>query len=216
MKNNESIFWGIALIIIGVVFLGNNLELWNLNIFFDGWWTLFIIVPSIRGLFSKDSFAWSFVTLAFGVLMLLANQNVIAWGMVWKLFVPVIIIVVGLYLILVNRKRIKIDSKNAKKYVAVFSGIEEKIKEIVCDFRMVAVFGGIELDLRKAKIDKEIIINAVTVFGGIDLKLPDNVNLVINGLPIFGGVDNKYDNDGNQNVTIQINYVCIFGGIDLL
>lgn len=36
---------GIVLIILGPIVGGNTLGITNINIFFDGWWTLFIIVP---------------------------------------------------------------------------------------------------------------------------------------------------------------------------
>ena len=125
--------------------------------------------------------------------------------------------VIGLSLILGNNKKEKkVINKNAKDYVAVFSGIDEKIKAIVSDFRTIAIFGGIELDLSKSIIDKDIVINAVTIFGGIDIKIPDNVNIVINGLPIFGGVEKRSLASKDTKINIYLNYICIFGGIDIL
>ncbi len=213
MNNKSSLFWGLVLIVVGVLFLGNNLSWWDINIFFKGWWSLFIIVPSIYGLFDNTSRSGSLISLGVGVLLLLAAQDIISYGMIWKILMPLIIIVIGLSLIFNNGKKKKMD-KNAKEYVAVFGGIDEKIKELVSDFKVVSVFGGVDLDLRKAKIDKDIYIEAITVFGGIDIKLPDNVKLKVSGLPIFGGVENKYNDDGE--VTITIHYTCIFGGMDLM
>ena len=77
---------------------------WDFSIFFDGWWTLFLIVPSIISLVRKEGMASSFLILALGILMLLASQNVIEWSMIWKIFVPLIIIVVGLSIIFGNRR----------------------------------------------------------------------------------------------------------------
>lgn len=209
-------FWGLVLIVVGVMFLGNNLDWWNINIFFDGWWSLFIIVPSIYGLFSRESISSSIIGVAVGVLLLLAAQDIIDWGMIWKILVPIFIIVIGLSFILgFHGKSKKINEKNAKEYIAVFSGVEEKIKEVVSDFRAVSIFGSVELDLRKAKIEKDIVINAITIFGGIDLKLPEGVTVKTSGVPIFGGVENKYENDDSK-ITVYINYTCIFGGIDII
>jgi len=210
-------FWGIIFIAIGIAFLGNNLSWWKVNLFFDGWWSLFIIVPSIYGLFNKESFSCSIISLAVGVLLLLAAQDIIDWGMIWKILVPVIIIVIGLTLIFGTfKKGKKITDKNAKEYIAIFSGVDEKLKEVISDFRCTSIFGGVDLDLRKAKIKNDIVIDAVTIFGGIDLKLPLGVKVKINGIPLFGGVENKYENDSDAKVTIYINYTCIFGGIDIL
>lgn len=212
MKNKSSVFWGLVLIIVGVLFLGNNLNWWDINIFFKGWWSLFIIIPSIYGLFERGSRSGSIISLAVGILLLLAAQDVIGYGMIWKILVPIIIIVIGLTLIFNNGKPKKM-AKNAKEYVAVFSGVDERINEVVSDFKAVSVFGGVDLDLRKAKIEKDLYIEAVSIFGGIDIKLPDNVKLQVSGVPIFGGVENKYNDDGN--ITITIHYTCVFGGVDL-
>lgn len=214
MKSKSSMFWGLILIVVGVLFLGNNLNWWDINIFFDGWWSLFIIIPSIYGFFDGTSRGGSLISLTVGVLLLLAAQDIIDYGMIWKILVPIIIIVIGLSLIFNNGKKKKMD-KNAKEYIAVFSGVDENIKELVSDFKVISVFGSVELDLRKAKIDKDIYIEAVTIFGGIDIKIPDNVKLQVSGIPIFGGVENKYK-DEEGNATITIHYTCVFGGIDLI
>ena len=54
MNNFKNIIWGIVLVTIGIIFGLNELNITNINIFFDGWWTLFIIVPCIIGLFNDD------------------------------------------------------------------------------------------------------------------------------------------------------------------
>ena len=46
MKKFGNILWGVVLIIVGVIFGLNAVGLTDINIFFHGWWTLFIIVPS--------------------------------------------------------------------------------------------------------------------------------------------------------------------------
>lgn len=53
-----NILWGLVFIILGVIFGLNALEITNINIFFSGWWTLFIIVPSFIDLFKKNDKTW--------------------------------------------------------------------------------------------------------------------------------------------------------------
>ena len=50
MKN---IILGLILIILGVIIGLNTFGITSIDIFFDGWWTLFIIIPAILGL-SKE------------------------------------------------------------------------------------------------------------------------------------------------------------------
>ena len=67
-----------------------------------------------------------------------------------------------------------------------------------------------------------MLIKAPSVFGGIKLILPNNVNVKISNIPLFGGVSNKYYKkqvvaDPNQvTYTIYLNSVCMFGGIEIL
>lgn len=213
--NKRSMFWGILLIVVGILFLGRNMNWWDFSIFFDGWWTLFLIVPSIISLVRREGVASSFLILALGVLMLLASQNVIEWSMIWKIFVPLIIIVVGLSIIFGNRRVCK-PKANAKEYVAIFSGVDEMIGKIESDFKVTSVFGGVELDMRDVKLGQDLVIDCFTLFGGIDIRLPQGVKVEINGLPIFGGVESKYRNNDEAKVTIYINHTTIFGGVDLI
>ena len=42
MKKVGSVLWGIVLIAAGVIWALNEFNVTNINVFFDGWWTLFI------------------------------------------------------------------------------------------------------------------------------------------------------------------------------
>ena len=214
--NKRNLFWGILLIVVGILFLGRNMDWWDFSIFFDGWWTLFLIVPSVISLVRREGIGTSFLILALGALMLLACQDVIEWSTIWKIFVPIIIIVIGLSIIFANRKvKGKEIKANAKEYVAIFSGVDEVINKIESDFKITSIFGGVELDMRDVKLDSDLVIDCFTLFGGIDIKLPKDVKVEVNGLPIFGGVENKYRNH-DAKVTVYINHTTIFGGVDLL
>ena len=214
--NKRNLFWGILLIVVGILFLGRNMDWWDFSIFFDGWWTLFLIVPSVISLVRREGIGTSFLILTLGVLMLLACQDVIEWSTIWKIFVPLIIIVIGLSIIFANRKvKGKEIKANAKEYVAIFSGVDEVINKIESDFKITSIFGGVELDMRDVKLDSDLVIDCFTLFGGIDIKLPKDVKVEVNGLPIFGGVENKYRNH-DAKVTVYINHTTIFGGVDLL
>ena len=74
-----------------------------------------------------------------------------------------------------------------------------------------------ELDLTNAKIDEDIVIDCICAFGGVNIKVPNNVVIKTSGVPIFGGVENKYNdvNTVKRRKTIYVNYVCVFGGIEI-
>ena len=57
MKKFKSIIWGIVLVAVGVIVALNALEITDIDIFFEGWWTLFIIIPCFIGIFtSREKF----------------------------------------------------------------------------------------------------------------------------------------------------------------
>ena len=226
MKNFGRIVWGIVLIAIGIILGGNALGIINVNVFFDGWWTLFIIIPCFIGLFTDDEKAGSLIGLAVGILLLLACREIIDFDAIWKLIIPIIFVAVGLSIILkgafnkeINENIKKLNGKMNKNggYSAIFSGQDVKLDgEVFKGTNLSAAFGGIDLDLRNSIIDEDVVINATSVFGGIDIYVPSNTKVRVKSNSIFGGVSNdkKYEKDENAHV-IYINATCIFGGVDI-
>ena len=75
MKKANSFFWGLALVAVGV-FLGlNAFGITDINIFFDGWWTLFIIVPCTIGLFTDYDKTGNLIGILIGLVLLLCCQG---------------------------------------------------------------------------------------------------------------------------------------------
>ncbi len=54
-----------------------------------------------------------------------------------------------------------------------------------------AVFGGVDLNLKDARIYHDVVINVTSVFGGGEILVPPNVKVKVSSLPIFGGVSNR-------------------------
>ena len=101
MKKFKGVVWGIILVAIGALWCLDVVGLINFTLFFDGWWTLIIIVPSFIDLITEKDKTGSIIGLAIGVLLLLACQNIIDFGMILRLAVPIIIVAIGI-IILVN------------------------------------------------------------------------------------------------------------------
>lgn len=226
MKKMSKILWGAALIAVGVIFALNALGIADINLFFDGWWTLFIIVPCIVGLVKDREKTGSIIGIAVGVFLLLCCQNVLGFDMLWKLALPAIIVIIGVKLILgaaFGDKALKVieasrkNGDNIKIGAATFSGQDINYNgEVFSGAELSAVFGGIKCDLRNAFIDKDCAITASAIFGGIDIFVPDNVNVKINSNSIFGGVSDKKHQTNIQGApTIYINATCMFGGVDV-
>ena len=225
MNNVKNILWGIALVVIGVIIGLNTMNVVNIDIFFDGWWTLFIIVPCFIGLFTDNDKTGNIIGLFVGVILLLGMQNIIDFNLIWKLLLPSIIVIIGLSLIFkntfnskINDEIKKLNNKNTKnnEYCATFS--EQRIDIPNEEFKgatLNSVFGSITCDLREAKIKEDVVINTSAIFGGIDIIVADDVNIKIKSNSIFGGVDNKKKNNEDKKYTIYVNASCLFGGVDI-
>ncbi|MBR5939078.1 hypothetical protein IKZ77_00815 [Candidatus Saccharibacteria bacterium] len=224
MKNRSGLIWGLALIAVGVIWAGNALGLFNIDLFFNGWWTLFIIIPCLYGLITEPEKVGNLIGLLIGVLLLLSAQNVISFGLIWRIFIPAVLIIIGFNLIFKNlfnrsiNEEIKKLNKNLNKddaIAAVFSGQKLNFdKEEFKGKNLDAIFGGIDLDLRGAKIVSDVVINASAVFGGIDIIVPENVKVKIKSNAIFGGVSDKTKKSEGKH-TIYINATSIFGGVEI-
>lgn len=54
MKKFGNILWGLVFIAIGTIWGLNALGITQINLFFEGWWTLIIIIPCFIGLFRES------------------------------------------------------------------------------------------------------------------------------------------------------------------
>ena len=226
MKRISDIMWGLILIIIGVILGGNALDIFNINLFFDGWWTLFIIVPTFIGLVTEKDKTGNIIGLIIGLLLLLSCRGLFDFKLIWKLIFPLIFVIIGLSLIFKNNINKEVNEKIKKLnenlssndgYTATFSGQNLNFDgEEFKGSNLNAIFGGIKLDLRKSIINEDIVINASSIFGGIDIYIPDNCKVKIKSNSIFGGVsNNKKCNVDDNSYTIYINASCMFGGVEI-
>jgi hypothetical protein len=92
MKNKNII--GIMLIVLGAIFLLNKLEVFSFNIFFDGWWTLFLIIPALLSMSKQGVTTGNTILLLLGGLFLLKENGLDFKG----LLVPIVLIILGVSL----------------------------------------------------------------------------------------------------------------------
>lgn len=226
MKRSNQIIWGIILVLIGLLLGLNAMGIADINLFFDGWWTLFIIVPCAVGLFSGKDVTGNIIGIGIGAFLLLCCQDILDFGMLWKLVFPAIIVLFGVKMIFGNRferassqviKRLQANNGQVPFGTAVFSG--EKMTFSGKEFHgaeLNAVFGGVECDLRNAIIGQDCVIQASAIFGGIDIYVPTNVNIKVSSNSIFGGVSNKTANFHDDLApTLYVKCNCMFGGVDI-
>ena len=223
MKKNNLI-WGLLFVLVGVFLILDRLNILEFNIFFSGWWTLFIIIPSFIGLINDKDKVGNLIGLVIGICLLLVMQDIISFDTLLKLFFPIVFILIGVCLIFkdsINKKVQKevksIKKKNIKKneYNAIFSSESFNFKDnTVSNMELSAIFGSIKIDLRESKIPNDMLIETTSIFGNVEILVPDGVSVKTTGTNIFGGTTNKYE-DSSSKKTIYIENLCLFGGLDI-
>lgn len=226
MNKTSNLLWGIVFIVVGVIFGLNALDITNINIFFSGWWTLFIIIPCFIDLFKDEAKTGNIIGLVIGILLLLGCQDIIDLDILWKLLLPAILVMIGLSFIFkdtLNKgikkkiKELKDNNENVKEHCATFS--EQKVDYTNEEFTgcdLTAVFGGVKCDLRDAIIKEDQIITVSAIFGGITIYLPKDVNVKVTSTSIFGGIsDDRHKKTKDGKITVYISGTCLFGGVDI-
>jgi predicted membrane protein len=101
MKNNmrNRNLFGLILLLLGALLLVNALGWISFNIFFPGWWTLFLIIPAILSMSRTGATVGNVVLLILGVGFLLSENG---WDFKGYI-IPAIFIAVGIG-ILVQKK----------------------------------------------------------------------------------------------------------------
>lgn len=228
MKNKStSIIIGIILVIVGIGYVGNVFDVWNFKLFFPGWWTLFIIVPAVVMIARRGPKPVYVICLGAGALLLISKLGIIPVKLT-ELIVPALILAIGFTIIFRGQLNSKYTSGkgssdsekeplNPDSYIAFFTGRTPNYNGKRFDGAFAtAIFGGVDLKLQQAEITDGVSIDALAVFGGIDVIFAPEVNVEISCIPIFGGISEpKHRVHNDSYPTVYINAFCLFGGVDV-
>jgi len=179
--------------------------------------------------------AWLVLVLVGGIFLLRRIYPAFSFNQIW----PVVLIVVGLFIILRPRRRWKFDGSKKTdgssdsvftedidyskddfvESTSIFGGAKKII--ISKNFRggdLVNIFGGTELDLSQADFTGTSVIELTTIFGGTKLLVPSNWSVKSEAVTIFGGIEDKRRmqtvTEASEK-TLLIRGTVIFGGIDI-
>lgn len=230
MKNaspQQRILLGAFILIIGVLSLVDNLNIFNTRSLLQFWPTVFIVLGALKIVQAKNNSGYLIggTLITAGIVMTLNRLGFISFNM--RDFWPVFLIIGGLLIIFKDRIKNtrEMTGSNALSssgsdskidVVAVMSGNQGKISSP--DFRggeITAIMGGVELDLRAASIETEAVLNVFAVWGGIVLKVPNDWTIINNGIAIMGGIDDKSVPAMSSGKRLVITGYAIMGGVEI-
>ena len=104
------------------------------------------------------------------------------------------------------------------RMTALFSGKDSTYTgEPIGNSTLFAAFGGIDCHAQHALIPEDCTIRAIALFGGLDLHLPDSVNVQVSSFCLFGGTSKKRLIAPVEGApTVRVKVFCLFGGVDIL
>jgi predicted membrane protein len=186
-------FWPVALIAVGLLQLwqGSGCRILSGSIFmFAGVWLL------LQGMGIVTISLWSL----WPMLLVFAGGS-----MVWR----------GVYGR--GRERAIGDSHSTVSAMAVLSGVNRGNSSKT--FRggdITAVLGGCQIDLRQASIEGEAVIDVFAMWGGIEIKVPENWSVSGRVTPVLGGYEDKtrpVRDAANQQLLVR--GLVVMGGVEI-
>lgn len=217
-----SLISGLAIAGVGVLLLLGQfgyLDIANLWHF----WPVFFIISGIAKISSSNYSSpriWGGFLIALGVILILHEFGRFPFGFdrLWPLF----IIVGGLLLMWQaydSKRNGEVSGENDVSVFSVFGGSEQHINSQ--QFRggtLFAMFGGYQLDLTQAEIEgTQAVIDATSIFGGGEIRIPRHWNVLVRGIGIFGGYGDetgKIPADATKPPkTLIVKGVAMFGGV---
>lgn len=217
----------IVLIAVGAIFLLHNLHIVLAQDLFRYWPAILVAVGVVKLVDSQDTSGriGGGILVGLGAVFLAQSLGYLPIRF-WDLW-PLILIAVGVAMLFQTDlgghfgiREINFH-KGRTSESAVFSGgkrviVDQNFKGAKYD----AVFGGFEVDLRRAQMEGDsAVLDLNAVFGGIEVRIPESWSVVIKGAGVFGGyVDSTMQPDPRLYPNPKI-LVCkggaVFGGVEI-
>jgi predicted membrane protein len=222
MKDTIKIVIGIALVTVGSLLLIDRLGLFlpfNLDVgqIIGMFWPLLLVFLGLK-LFFENNTVGGMILFTIGTVIFLTN--VFDWNF-FAILWPLLIISIGVSILVKKETTFNtVSSESSDEFIkesVAFWGSEKKLTSK--SFRggeINVAFGGLTLDLREVKVNKDgAKLNVNVAFGGADIFVPKNCRVITNGTGILGGWDPHLKSNDIKEPVLEITGTAIFGGVDI-
>lgn len=187
--NRRSIL-GFFLVIVGALLLLENLRLIPNLPYWLFTWPMILVGLGVINLISGNRTS-GIILLGVGVLFLLQDIYYIRFRDYW----PVILIILGIAFILrpkgVSGGNKQIDDDYFDALNILGGGNQKVVSHKLRGGKITNILGGSEIDLRDSKILNGAVIDVFTLFGGSEIKVPNDWNVKVEVTSILGGFTDK-------------------------
>ncbi len=210
---------GSVLLLFGLALLGEQLGVVDVGRLLSTWWPLLLVGVGGVKLITGTPIGGSVLLLA--GLLFQARALEMLPGSFFDYFWPLVLVAGGVWLIASRGGGEPTTSTEDEiRHFVAFGGLETRNESQ--DFRggsITAMFGGLELDLRGAKISGDrAVLETTTMLGGAEIRVPKEWRVVVSGTPLLGGWENttehRPDAEG-RSPTLELTGLSILGGVSI-
>ena len=215
--------FGIAIIVAGLLMTLDNL-IPSHDIFrtaFKFWPVILIVMGYAKIRSEQEHNAGGYFLMAAGVFGLLVTFGYRHFeDFIW----PGILLTVGIFIVtkaLKQHRGVPPELQSSSAFVAcsaIFSGCKRRPMGLFKGGELTAIFGGFELDLRKAELEAgSARVDVFVLFGGGEITVPEGWEVQNQASAIFGGVNDKTPAHalGSERPKIILTGLVLFGGVEL-
>lgn len=226
-KSDSRIWLGALFIAIGSVWLLDNLDIvpYYYSRYFINWKT-FLIALGAYFIFGRKKLEVGIIMIAIGGVFLLEDFYYFDFRDIFRVFWPVIVIIIGVSLILRRNRSSRWDDekKNDIDYLddfAIFGGGERNINsQNFKGGKITALFGGSQIDLTAAQLSEgKNELDVFILFGGTEIYVPADWTVRVEVFSIFGGFTDKRKSSiqviPNPDKVLIMKGFVMFGGGDV-
>ncbi|MGB9989324.1 LiaF transmembrane domain-containing protein [Massilia sp. SM-13] len=220
---------GVAVIVVGMLFLLDNLGWLDFDFDFQFWPMILIVAGSLKLMQARSSKSQLVGggLLLFGLLLMLKGMGLIYIS--WRVMAPLVMIAVGLMVVFRSAKQRKDgagdaifgmskeeDGGNVVNMTAILgASVRRCVSQDYRGGELTAMMGGCELDLRDASINGDVYVHVFAMMGGITIKIPADWQVELEGTPILGGFDEKTVLAKGTGKRLIVRGYAIMGGVEV-
>lgn len=226
MKHNaqSQLFIGLFILILGVLALVDNLNLFEMRNLLQFWPTVFIVFGALKlkeAETGKQKW-WPIGFIALGIFMTLNNLGLIQFHL--RDWWPAILIAIGIKIIFFDRNKTDgitvIEHTGSTEEMLDVTAIMGESKNSITaqNFRIgdiTAIMGAVELDFRQANIVDQAVLDITSIMGGVVLIVPREWVVVNQTTAIIGGTEDKSMPAVDASKRLIITGTAIMGGIEI-
>ncbi|WP_225333418.1 LiaF transmembrane domain-containing protein [Halomicrobium urmianum] len=212
------VLFGLAVLLAGLLLLLDTTGTYDTSVLWRFVPSLFVLLGlyaiAVSGF--RNLFGPVVVVIVAGLWQLSALGLVDAaeLGSLW----PLLVVLFGLSLLLSHYRRSPAATPDSHvSSMAVLGGSETRVTtDQFTGADLTALFGAATVDLRDATVpEKPAHVNAIAMFGGVEIVVPREWNVRLDVLPILGGVsdDRVRSADVHDEVDLVVTGLVAFGGV---